>query len=156
MSSLPHISAELKYSRDFNRYGLSFHHMGLGVKDPAAATSFLSALGYAVEPLIHDPLQNVRLTMAYHPVMPSVEIICPGTGAGPLDRLLEVHPDGIVYHLCFVTADLDASLDLMEQEREFRVHCISDPKPAVLFDMRKVSFYMLSGFGVIEIIEDQP
>jgi hypothetical protein len=35
-----------------------------------------------------------------------------------------------------------------------RTMVVSPPKPAVLFDYRPVSFYMVRGFGLIEIIED--
>lgn len=141
------------FSASANEYGLSFHHFGLGVADPASAQRFLSVMGYTLEPLVYDPLQNVRLGMAYHPTMPAIEIICPGNGPGPLDKVLATHPEGLVYHLCYVTDDLDATLDALEAEEAFRVHCISDPKPAVLFDMRPVSFYMVTGFGLIEIVE---
>ena len=145
--------SELRFVNSVNPYGLSFHHLGLAVKEPTRAERFLRQLGYEVEAFTFDPLQNVHLAMCYHGQMPSVEIIYPGSGAGPLDRLLAERREGLVYHICYVTNDLDATLEAIESEAEFRLMCVSDPTPAVLFDGRPVSFYVVSGIGLIEIIE---
>ena len=55
---------------------------------------------------MHDPVQNVHLGLCEHPTMPAVEIICPAEGKGPLDRYLQQHKDGLVYHMCFAAKDL--------------------------------------------------
>jgi methylmalonyl-CoA/ethylmalonyl-CoA epimerase len=59
---------------------------------------------------------------------------------------------GLIYHSCFETADLTATLSAWE-EKGLRAVCISEPKPAVLFNGRKVSFYMVNGAGLIELLE---
>src|SRR6185437_11239481 len=94
-----------------NKWGLAFHHLGLGTGDPKAAAHFLSGLGYRIGPTIFDPLQNVHLAMCAHDRMPSVEIISPGEGPCTLDKLLSAHNEGLVYHMCYTCADLDHSLD---------------------------------------------
>jgi methylmalonyl-CoA/ethylmalonyl-CoA epimerase len=139
-----------------NKWGLAFHHLGLAAKDPEAAARFLTGLGYRIGPIVIDPLQNVRAAICAHDHMPNVEIIAPAEGEGPLDKLLAVHKDGLVYHMCYTSADLDRSLDALEGDGELSVYSISPPKEAVLFDGRRVSFYLVEGVGLIEIIDEAP
>lgn len=134
-------------------YGLRFHHFGLAARQPERARAFLHGLGYAVGQTVFDPEQNVNLIMGAHPVMPDVEIISPGPEAGPVDQILKEH-SGIVYHLCFETDDLAATLDALAADG-VGVLTVSRPRPAVLFDERRVSFYLVRGFGLIEILEKQ-
>ena len=137
-----------------NQWRLAFHHLGLGTKDPKAAAHFLSGLGYRIGPTIFDPLRNVHLAMCAHDRMPSVEIISPAEGPGPLDKLLSAHKDGLVYHMCYTCPDLDRSLDAIESDEHLRVHSISPPMESVLFGGKRVSFYLVEGVGLIEVIEE--
>ena len=104
--------------------------------------------------MVFDPLQNVYLGMFTHDVMPDVELICPAEGAGPLDELLSSHKDGLVYHMCYVSNDLGQSLEAIEADSSLRLFEVSPPKPAVLFGGKSVSFYVIGGVGLIEILED--
>lgn len=146
----------IEMARPPNTWGLAFHHLGLGTEDPKAAAHFLSGLGYRIGPTIFDPLQNVHLAMCAHDRAPSVEIISPGEGAGPLDKLISAHKDGLVYHMCYTSADLDRSLEAMESDERIRVHSISPPTEGVLFGGKRVSFYLVEGVGLIEVIEEGP
>jgi methylmalonyl-CoA/ethylmalonyl-CoA epimerase len=137
-----------------NKWGLGFHHLGLATKDSKAAAQFLTGLGYRIGPTILDPLQNVHLALCGHDHMPDVEIISPAEGAGPLDKLLATHANGLVYHMCYTAADLDQSLDAMESEVSVRL--VSPPKAAVLFGGKRVSFYLIEDVGLIEIIDEAP
>ena len=136
-----------------NRWGMSFHHLGLAVREPEAANTFLYALGYRVGESVYDPLQNVHLQLCDHTEMPDVEIISPAKGAGPLDKLLSPHRDGLVYHMCYFSPNLAATLGALEMAPELRVFCVSPPKPAVLFGGKRVSFYVVANVGLIEILE---
>jgi hypothetical protein len=91
-------------------FGLVFHHFRLAVKIPGEAIAFLSALGYRMSDPVFDQNQNVHLTMAAHPSQPAVEIIYPGKEGGPIDDLVQRQPQGIVYHLWYVTENLVSSL----------------------------------------------
>ena len=51
-------------------------------------------------------------------------------------------------------ADLDRSLEALESEERFSVRSISPPKEAVLFGGKRVSFYLVEGVGLIEIIDE--
>lgn len=137
-----------------NRWGLTFHHLGLAVRDPEPAKTFLSGLGYEIGAIVYDPLQNVHLGMAVHEHMPDVEIIYPASGAGPLDGILGKHRNGLVYHMCFVAKDLDKSIEAIEAEDAIRIMTVSLPKEAVLFNGKKVSFYIVADVGLIEIIDE--
>jgi methylmalonyl-CoA/ethylmalonyl-CoA epimerase len=132
--------------------GLTFHHLGLAVKTPDPARSMLMAMGYECEAHVFDPLQNVNLGMCYHPSMPAIEIIFPGEGVGPIDRMLGKHADGLVYHVCYECDDLNHVVTELSASVGGKLSCISPPKPAVLFGGKNVSFYMGNGLGLIEII----
>jgi Glyoxalase/Bleomycin resistance protein/Dioxygenase superfamily len=142
-------------TRSANKYGLEFHHLGLAVDSPDAAVAFLGALGYSTGETLLDPLQNVYLMMCDHPVMPSIEVIYPAPGEGPLDKLLVEHKEGLVYHMCYTTADLRSTLSAMDDKEGPRIFCVSPPKAAVLFGGKAVSFYKVAGIGLIEIIEER-
>lgn len=137
------------------QFELSFHHLGLAVREPSRARVFLEALGYRIGEAVFDPEQNVNLVMAFHREMPAVEIIWSTGSAGPLDGMLEKYAKGIVYHVCYVTEDLKKSLDAFAAA-ELVPFCVSPPRPAVLFGGKPVSFYMVKGIGLIEIIEGMP
>lgn len=133
--------------------GLTFHHFGLAAREPAVALKALQALGYRCGEAVFDPEQNVRLALCDHDAMPSVEVISPGSdGKTPVDRLIAKHGSGIVYHLCYTTGNLEASLAAMAAQG-LHVTCVAPPTPAVLFGGERVSFYMADGLGLIEIIE---
>ncbi len=133
-------------------FGLSFHHLGLAVPRPDAAVTFLAGLGYAIGARVFDPEQNVNLLLCPHSQMPTVEIIYPGDAPGPIDKYVARHASGIVYHVCFETADLRASITAIEAAN-LRPVCVLLPRPAILFGGRAVSFYVVVGMGLIEILE---
>ena len=132
---------------------LRFHHLGLAVKSPEPARSFLGTLGYVFGETVFDPLQNVYLTLCEHSSMPAIEIICRGDGKGPLDRLLVKHPDGLIYHICYTTGNLERTLYSLSASG-LRPYCVSPPKPAVLFGGKFVSFYQILGMGLVELIDN--
>ena len=114
--------------------------------------TFLSGLGYAIGERIYDPEQNVNLMLCQHPQMPAAEIICPGNGPGPIDKYVDRRASGIVYHACFETADRSVSLAAIAAAKLNPI-CVSEPLPTVLFAGRAVSFYVVVGMGLIEILE---
>lgn len=131
-----------------------FHHFGLAVQKPDSARKLLAALGYAIGETVFDPGQNVYLALCQHESQPAVEIIWPGTEAGPIDALARRFESGIVYHLCYETRDLAGALSQFKAAG-LEVACISRPKPAPLFGGRKVSFYNILGMGLVEFLESE-
>ena len=137
-----------------NRYGLEFHHFGLAVRSPEAAFRYLEDLGYEAGSACYDPLQKVNLAMRHHDRMPDVEVIWPGTEASPIDRMLK-RSDSMIYHLCYTSADVERSVAALE-EAGLEVLPLGMAQPALLFDAMEVSFYSVTGVGVIEIIAGAP
>ena len=129
----------------------SLHHLGLAARRPESARKFAQALGYTIGPTVHDPLQNVDLAMCDHPSMPSIEIVTPGKAPGPLSGFLRSASE-LVYHLCYDVESIErAAKTLAEHIGSLR--CVSEPKPAVLFDGRPVAFYVVPGAGLVELLE---
>jgi methylmalonyl-CoA/ethylmalonyl-CoA epimerase len=137
-----------------NSYGLTFHHLGLAVARPEAAQGFLANLGYQIGPMIHDPVQNVQLCLCDHTAMPSVEIICPADGNGPLDRYLQQHKDGLVYHMAFAAKDLPASIAALKADEDMQAIFWNEPQQAILFGGRSIVFCIIRGMGLIELVAE--
>lgn len=132
--------------------GLTFNHHGLAVRNDAAACAFLTLLGYAIGPLVVDPVQNVRLRLCQHASLPTVEIVMPGeSGPSPLDGYV-ARQDALLYHTCYEVVDRNAVLSDLEMAG-LRVFEVLPPTPAILFGNRLVSFHMIAGFGLIELLD---
>jgi methylmalonyl-CoA/ethylmalonyl-CoA epimerase len=134
-----------------NKFGLTFHHMGLALRKESAALKFLGGLGYDKNTQVYDPEQKVYLRLCTGYNLPAVELVTAGEEEGPLTPILKRYNE-LIYHTCYETNDLTASLKSME-DAGLRVVPISPPKSAILFDGRNVSFYTVMGFGLIEILE---
>jgi methylmalonyl-CoA/ethylmalonyl-CoA epimerase len=134
-----------------NRYGLAFHHLGLGVRHPAKAVQLLKGLGYDAGEAVADPLQRVTLILCTSTSMPAVEVIYQSEPVGPLSAILKKSA-AIIYHICYETRDLAGSLKALRDEGNC-VSLVSPPKPAILFSGRSVSFYNVQGLGIVEILE---
>jgi len=137
-----------------NTYGLEFHHFGLAVRSPEAAFRYLSDLGYRAGSSCYDPLQKVNLAMRHHDRMPDVEVIWPGQEPSPLDRMLK-QSESMIYHLCYNSMNVEGSLAALELAG-LEVLPLGIAQPALLFDGLEVSFYSITGVGIIEIIAGAP
>ena len=136
---------------EINKLGLSFHHFGLAVRQVDRALNFLTGLGYQIGRPVRDDSQNVNLIFCTSATMPAVEIIWPTETAGPVSEILKFS-DELIYHSCFESSNLQKTLAAIREEHH-NIFCISPPQPAPLFDGRKVSFYYIRGFGLVEILE---
>jgi methylmalonyl-CoA/ethylmalonyl-CoA epimerase len=132
--------------------GFRFHHFGLAATRLEPAASALAALGYDVGERVHDPLQDVDLAWCTHAGFPSVEIVLPVSANGPLAQVL-AQRESSFYHLCFEAEGLleDAVAGL--RESGLRVLPVREPRPALLFGGRRVSFQLIHGFGLVELLE---
>ena len=135
------------------QFGLTFDHFGLAVRRPEPAFRFLAGLGYRDGATCFDAHQCVNLAMRHHDQMPDVEVIWPGDVPSPIDRILK-RTDSMVYHLCYRSTDPAASIAGIESSG-IDVLPISEPASAPLFEGLEVSFYSVSGFGIIEIIRSK-
>jgi hypothetical protein len=134
--------------------GLAFHHFGLAVGQPDEAFRYLRALGYSDGNQVFDERQRVNLAMRHHPAMPDVEVIWPGQAPSPIDHLVK-RMGTLIYHLCYACPDCAAAIAAIEAAG-IETALVSPPTPAVLFDGREVSFHLVSGFGLIELLQCEP
>ena len=136
-----------------NKYGLSFHHLGLATKRFESATIFLKGLQYHIPKLVYDKEQNVNLALCTHAKQPDIELICEPDNSRhhPLVGILE-NRDSMLYHTCYFSNNPDESILKMKDDG-LRLSIISKPKPAILFSNRLVSFYYVRGFGLLEVID---
>lgn len=137
-----------------NRFGLSFHHLALAIREPEAAHRFLTGLGYSAGESVYDPEQRVNLTIFTALVgHPDIEVVSPADVPGPLDAVLKCDRERI-YHVCYTSEDPAASVAAM-REAGLRVMPVSPEKPAVLFGNSLVCFHYVQGIGLIEILHRQ-
>ena len=132
-----------------NKY-VKFHHYGLAVKTFKEAISFHKNLGYTFTGEIYDELQNVMLMLCTSKEFPSVELVKPVNGDNPIKNYLEKNNE-IIYHICFEINTNKLSISDFFSNNRFI--CVSEPKPAILFNNRLVSFYYLNNVGLVEILE---
>ena len=133
--------------------GIRFHHLGLLTDQPGAAATALTLLGFGVAEPVFDPLQGVELRMAEgHNDFARIEIITPGSGDSALSKLVKRRGD-YMYHSCFTVKKVSATLAALA-DLGLRVVTVSEPKPAVLFGGKLVSFHSVEGLGLVEFIED--
>lgn len=137
-----------------NSYGLEFHHFGLAVRSPEAAFRYLSDLGYRAGSSCYDPLQKVNVAMRHHDRMPDIEVIWPGQERSPIDRMLK-QSDSMIYHLCYTSKNVEGTLAALELAG-LEVLPLGIAQPGLLFDGIEVSFYSITGVGIIEIIAGAP
>jgi len=135
-----------------DEFSLRFHHFGLAARNPEQAAKFVQLAGYECGPSTFDPLQNVFLQWCEKQGAPSIEIVSPASPDGPLVNILASQTTSF-YHLCY-----EIELDIKSMVESFRaqgmrVVTVIPPTPAVIFESRRVSFHMVYGFGLIELLE---
>ena len=128
---------------------IEFHHFGLAVREFSEALRFHQNLGYRCSDPLVDPMQDVELIMCVSDRYPAVELIRPTSDNSPVVGYLK-KGDATFYHLCYEVDDADSIGMLFPDNRAI---CVSKPKPAILFDNRLVSFYLVRGVGLIEVLQ---
>jgi catechol 2,3-dioxygenase-like lactoylglutathione lyase family enzyme len=136
------------------QFGLTFHHHGVAVRSPEDALRYYRALGYRAGNSLFDPLQRVNVMMCCHEELPNVELVWPGEGASPIDKLLRTN-GSMIYHTCYVTQDVTASLEAI-RNAGIDLLPVSATMPAALFAGMPVSFHNVSNVGLIELIHARP
>ncbi len=131
---------------------LKFHHFGLAVFKEDEALKVLSLLQYDISEKIYDPLQDVNLIMCCHSSDPDIEIITPGSTKSKVNNLISKYNE-LFYHSCYTTNNLIETIKSIE-DNGLRCVCLREPKPAILFQNKLVSFYKIYGYGIIEFIEN--
>lgn len=124
---------------------MKLHHIGIATsnirEEIENVRKFQDVL--SVSEIIFDQEQTVSLCIIKTGNGLDVELI----SGKPIENLLA---KGITYyHLCYETADFEEQLRKLTSKGAI---LISAPKPAVLFDNRRVAFIYLP-YGIFELLE---
>ena len=122
------------------------HHIGIACEDLPAALEEIRRTHDVTShsEVIFDPLQGAHLCMIHTANGADFELI-----SGPqVDRLVKNRVT--YYHVCYQVPKLESAIERMIAGGAI---VVSPPKPAVLFDGRRVAF-LLTGFGLVELLED--
>ena len=134
-------------------HSLSFHHVGLLVGSLELAQRSLAKLGYVVNREAFDQKQNATLCLCRaSSSAPMIEIVVPAPDNKGLQRLLRTKGDH-GYHVCFSTPNLDSTIEELTKDPTVRAIEVSPPTPAIIFDNARVAFFIVSGLGLIELVE---
>ena len=135
------------------RAGLTFHHVGVACADIEVEAARLIPLGYAPEGAAFvDNRQGVRgIFLAGQ--APRLELLQPLDDGRPGVLTSFLARDTKLYHLAYLTADLDAAIESLRQER---AKLVVPPVPAAAFDGRLIAFLMLPNLMLVELVEESP
>jgi methylmalonyl-CoA/ethylmalonyl-CoA epimerase len=130
----------------------SLHHVGFAVMSiEATASSFARSLGAQWNgAIIHDPLQEARVTFLYCGAAqnPAVELVEPAGEKSPLHKF--VARGGRLHHVCYEVDSLD------EQLRESRTAgglVARQPLPAAAFAGRRIAWVYTREKLLVEYLE---
>lgn len=124
---------------------MNFHHVGIATNNIEETYAWVKKYiphAYASE-VIYDPLQEAHLRLITLNDGSHIELI-----AGPMVEQL-VAKKTTLYHSCYEVENFDIFINTFSQGPVFM---ISDPKPAILFNHRRVVFFM-TPIGIVEILE---
>lgn len=125
---------------------MKFHHVGVACRDISKAFEQFSKLHDNIEAsteIIHDPEQNADLMLVRLSDQVHYEFIQGPVVEGFLKRNIQL------YHTCFSTVDFEGTVERFKSEKAFM---LSAPKPAILFDNRRVAFFQTL-YGIVELLE---
>ena len=129
---------------------LKFHHFGILCEDIDKSKKPFIELNYHFSNSVLDIFQNVELSLGLHSHQPKIELVKPTQKNKSLCNFYQNNGSGI-YHICYEVDFKKTSLkDIFPNINK---KCLSEPKPAILFNNKKVSFFQVSGIGLIELLE---
>jgi len=124
---------------------MKFHHLGIACKNIEDEHKSIRKLfpKATINEIIYDPLQKADLSLVLIGGL-VIELV---SGA-PVKFLLD---KGIsFYHICYSVNDINMKITELTQNGAI---IVSDPKPAILFNDKKVAF-LYTKLGLIEILEE--
>jgi len=127
---------------------VEFHHLGVACTDLDAEEAAFAPLGYERErDDFTDPLQGIQGRFLVGGG-PRLELLVALPGSNVLASWLARGTK--VYHQAYQVPNLGESTALLHARR---ARTVSEPKPAVAFDGRQVTFLVLPNLLLIELIE---
>lgn len=131
------------------------HHLGVVVASiSAVAEEFAAAMSASWDgQIIHDPLQQVRVTFfkPFDTRNPVFELVEPAAEDSPVTNFLSKRVG--LHHICYEIDDLESSLKAARISGFF---IVSNPKPAVAFGGRRIAWVTSKQRLLMEFLERQP
>jgi methylmalonyl-CoA/ethylmalonyl-CoA epimerase len=121
------------------------HHIGIACKDINEEIEQIRKIHTVVDvsPIVSDANQRAELCIVKTAEGISIELI-----AGEQVQNI-VKKRMTYYHLCFETENIEGEIQRLQELGGF---VVSEPKPAILFNNKKVAFVQVS-YGLIELVE---
>jgi len=126
---------------------MRLHHIGVACKNIDEGIENVSKIHQVIKqsPVFFDEQQNAELVLLTLADETNIELIA----GKPVENLLKKNITW--YHICFEVDDINAEIARLVSEGAF---LISPPKPAILFNNRKVAFLNVS-YGMIELLNSK-
>lgn len=121
------------------------HHIGIACQDIQQGIEFVEATYdvIATSEVIYDPLQDANLCLLQTAHDIAIELVSGSQVQGMLQQGVSL------YHTCFEVPDLEAEIAVYRAQGAMLV---APPKPALLFDSRRVCF-LQTPIGLVELLE---
>ena len=129
---------------------MKIDHIGYAVKRIERAQVSFEKLGFVFGSTIDDTDRNVKLVFGENDGY-RIELVSPldKKAESPVDQYLS-NAVGTPYHICYQSEKLEEDIENLKAQ-DFKV--VIEPKAAVAFGGRRVTFLMNIGFGLMEIVE---
>lgn len=125
---------------------MKVHHIGIACHDINQAIEELKQFHTIIwqSEIVEDPLQNAHLCLLKTDMGLDFEFI-----SGPqVERMLK---KGITYyHICYEVKHIEKAIEELSSKG---AKVASEPKPAILFNNKRVAFLFLP-YGLIELVEE--
>jgi methylmalonyl-CoA/ethylmalonyl-CoA epimerase len=123
---------------------MKFHHVGIACKNIDEEIASIAAIHKIIRqsPKVFDEAQNAELVLLTLADGTRLELI----SGKQVETFIKKNIT--YYHLCFEVDDINAEVARLVNEGAF---LISPPRPAILFNNRKVAFLNVS-YGMIELL----
>jgi methylmalonyl-CoA/ethylmalonyl-CoA epimerase len=126
---------------------MKFHHVGIACKNIDEEIARIARIHQVAEQsaVVFDTEQNAELALVTLTDGTNFELV----SGKQVELFLKKNIS--YYHVCFEVDDIDAEIARLVHDGAF---LISAPKPAILFNYRKVAFLNVS-YGMIELLNSK-
>ena len=124
---------------------MKFHHVGIACRDMEEEIKSISEIHEVLEvsEIVYDAEQKASLCMIRTADGINLELV----SGEQVENLIQKRIG--YYHLCYETDDLTGEIARLQ---ELGAYLVSDEKPAILFNNKKIAFLHAS-YGLIELVE---
>lgn len=127
---------------------MKIHHIGMAVPEiKKAAESLVTLGGKVISPVYEDEHQKSLIQFVDLGGL-TIELLAPNASDSPVSQSVKARRR--LYHLCYEVDHLDEEV---KRWASLGAVMVSEPKPAVAFDGRRVAFFMTKEGDLFELLE---